>query len=117
MLGRLGAETTAGRAAKMNCHGCGRGKHLFGTVQCHDTTQYISVSVLTGRQWLHCGFSALKTIILYGSLQVLWGLSEIEELQLPDYAVKMSTKFNHKNGDKHLAEDLLSNKESIGILS
>ena len=52
-----------------------------------------------------------------GAEEIHWGFSEINDLDLLHSKLNMSTKLNHKNGDKTMSEDLLIEKEDkIGKL-
>jgi len=46
-----------------------------------------------------------------GAEEIHWGFSEINDLDLLHSKLNMSTKLNHKNGDKTMSEDLLIEKE------
>jgi len=46
-----------------------------------------------------------------GAEEIHWGFSEINDLDLLQSKLNMSTKLNHKNGDKTMSEDLLIEKE------
>ena len=52
-----------------------------------------------------------------GAEEIHWGFSEANHLDLEDTNFKMSTKLNHKNGDKTMSEDLLiESEQKIGKL-
>ena len=46
-----------------------------------------------------------------GAEEIHWGFSETNHLDLENSKLKMSTKLNHKNGDKTMSEDLLIEKD------
>ena len=46
-----------------------------------------------------------------GAEEIHWGFTETNNLHLGDPKFIMSTKLNHKNGDKTMSEDLLIEKE------